>query len=95
MPKAIAVQAVFLIAVIAITIFFIVGIFWGWIDTTKFGTSQATCAVKRISYCSGFKGNKPPFDWNTKEPTGCEQYGITQPNDKCCVENKLEIKKCW
>ncbi len=95
MPKAIAVQAVFLIGVIAITLFFIVAIFWGWIGTTKFGTGQASCTAKRISYCGGFVGGKPPFDWNTKEPTGCEQYNIVKPDDQCCINNKLEITKCW
>ncbi|MBU5537460.1 MAG: hypothetical protein QW818_01460 [Candidatus Aenigmatarchaeota archaeon] len=83
MLKSIAVQAVFLIAVIAISLFFIVAIFWGWIDTTKFGTSEASCAAKKTSYCSSLLNNRPPpFDWDKKEPTDCEQFGITKPNTK-------------
>jgi len=95
MPKAIAVQAVFLIGVIAIFLFFIAAIFWGWIDTTKLGTSQATCSAKRISYCAGFTGDKKPFDWSNKEPLNCDQFNIVKPDDQCCTDNKEDVSKCW
>ena len=83
MPKAIAVQAIFLIGVIAIFLFFLIAIFWGWIDTTKLGTSQASCTAKRISYCAELLKNRdPPFDWNSKQPTNCDQFGIYKPDSK-------------
>lgn len=88
MPKAIAVQAVFLIAVIAIFLFFLVGIFWGWINTIEMGTSQATCSAKRIGYCTEWATNKKePTWWFTKEPLDCarENIGISKPS---CTECK-------
>ncbi|MBI2547561.1 MAG: hypothetical protein HYW23_03895 [Candidatus Aenigmarchaeota archaeon] len=83
MSKAVAVQAIFLIAVIAITLLFVLAIFWGWIDTTKLGTSQATCSAKKVSYCSSILNDRPkPFVWNTKEPINCDQFGIKKPINK-------------
>jgi len=91
MTKAIAVQAVFLIAVISISLFFIVAIFWGWIDTTKFGTSQASCTSKTISYCSDWGRNQElPDWWATKEPTDCGREGINI-NEPTCEECKSRI----
>ena len=96
MPKAIAVQAVFLIAVIAISLFFIVAIFWGWIDTTKFGTGQATCTAKATSYCGDWARNKErPGWWATKEPIDCsrEDIKITEPSCEECKQ-KIGYIKC-
>ena len=84
MSKAIAVQAVFLIGVIAITLFFIVAIFWGWIDTTELGTSQATCTAKKVSYCGEWASNKKePNWWATKEPTDCDREDIKISKPTC------------
>jgi len=81
MSKAIAVQAVFLIAVIAISLFFMVAIFWGWIDTTKFGTNEATCKAKRIGCCSALVSGTGKCEWNT----ACSQYNVIQPTlEECC-----------
>lgn len=81
MLKAIAVQAVFLIAVIAISLFFIVAIFWNWIDTTKFGTSEATCKANWIGCCSVLIGGAGDCKWDS----ACSQYNINQPSLKeCC-----------
>ena len=74
--KAIAVQAIFLIGVIVIFLFFIVAIFWGWIDTTKFVTSQATCTANRISYCSALSSNTKLPDWDD----ACSDYKIYKPS---------------
>ncbi len=83
MSKAIAVQAIFLIGVIAIFLLFIVALFWGWIDTTKLGTNEASCTAKRVSYCSGLLNDKDPlFDWEKKEPLSCDQFGIRKPDNK-------------
>lgn len=74
--KAIAVQAVFLIGVIAIFLFFMAAIFWGWIGVTKDTTSKASCDAHKISYCSGLIAGKTP-DWNS----GC---GTKPSIDECC-----------
>ncbi len=97
MPKAIAVQAVFLIGVIAISLFFISAIFFGWIDTTKFGTSQASCTAKKTSYCSGLiNSDKEPFAWDEKEPTDCGREGIeiSQPTKAECCSTYGKGLKC-
>ena len=84
MRKAIAVQAVFLIAVIAIFLFFLVGIFWGWIGVTKDTTGEASCKASLISYCSGLSAGKAP-EWNS----GCGK----QPSiDDCCAKGVGGIK---
>lgn len=86
MSKAIAVQAIFLIAVIAISLFFLVAIFWGWIDTTKFTTSQATCTTARIGCCSELTSGTGKCKWDSD----CSQYNIKEPTkDECCAELKL------
>ena len=87
MPKAIAVQAVFLIAVISISIFFFVGIFWGWIDTTKFSVSQATCSAAKTSCCSA----KISGTGECEIDSGCSEYNIKEPSlEECCGESKLK-----
>lgn len=79
--KAIAVQAVFLIAVIAISLFFIVAIFWGWIDTTKFGTNEATCKASWIGCCSSLISGTGKCEWDS----GCGEFDINQPTlCECC-----------
>lgn len=78
MSKAIAVQAIFLIGVIAIFLFFIVGIFAKWIDITKLGTGKAACSIQKISYCRDFVKDK---EGKWEELQDCER-----PTDKgeCC-----------
>ncbi|MBI1978661.1 MAG: hypothetical protein HYS62_01205 [Candidatus Aenigmarchaeota archaeon] len=95
MSKAIAVQAIFLIAVIAISLFFIVAIFWGWIDTTEFATNEASCRAARIGCCSALtSGTKDSCDWDS----ACSEYGVSMPTlQSCCEEQKdkaLKPKKC-
>ncbi len=85
--KAVAVHAVFIVAVIVIFIFFLAAIFFEWIDVNKLGTNQATCRMKLMNYCNDLiKTGKEPFNWNTKEPLGCENSGITQPDKIKCQE---------
>ena len=84
MSKAIAVHAVFLIGVISIFLFFVVGILFIWIDTSKLATSFASCTQKRLSYCTDWSlsGNKPDW-WGTKDPKGCESSDINIPEPTC------------
>ena len=85
MSKAIAVQAVFLIAVISILLFFLVSIFWGWIGVTKDITGEAACKAQKISYCSGLSVGKAP-DWNS----GCGE----KPSIGECCKSGIEGLKC-
>ena len=80
MKKAIAIQAVFLIGVIGIFLFFIVSIFWGWIDTTKFATSEATCTASKIGYCSALTSKTKLPEWNND----CSKYNINKPVESDC-----------
>ncbi len=85
--KAIAVQAVFLIGVIAIFMFFLIAVFIGWNNSSKIVTNQATCSAKKLSYCSSLvnQGEESTFKWDDKEPKGCDQYGISAPSSaECC-----------
>lgn len=79
MSKAIAVQAVFLIGVIAIFLFFMVAIFSQWTGITKSTVSEATCTSAKIGCCSALtSGVKEKCDWNDE----CSQYNIKQPASK-------------
>lgn len=82
--KAIAIHAVFLMGVIAISLFFIVAIFWGWIDVTKYSTSEATCRANKVSFCSALVSGTSAPNWND----GCSAYGINKPtsSQECCAE---------
>lgn len=81
MLKGIAVQAIFLIAVIAISLFFMVAIFWGWIDTTKFGVSEATCKADWIGCCSALISGTGKCELDS----ACSEYNIKQPTlEDCC-----------
>lgn len=90
MPKAIAVQAVFLVGVIAIFLFFIAAIFWGWADTTKFTTSKASCEASRVSYCSALMNGVKPEKWDD----GCGQYEINEPSLPECCSGPTKGSKC-
>lgn len=71
MSKAIAVHTLFLIGVIAFFLIFIIGIFFQWIDTTNIASNQATCTLKKISFCSEWvrTGSTPNSDtWEKKSP---------------------------
>ncbi|MBI2084099.1 MAG: hypothetical protein HYT70_00590 [Candidatus Aenigmarchaeota archaeon] len=79
MSKAVAVQAVFIVGVIAITFFFIIAIFAQWIDVSNFGSKEAGCYSKRLAYCSNWivRGQCPKWDQE------CE--GVPT-RDQCCTE---------
>lgn len=91
MPKAIAVQAVFLIGVIAITLFFIAGIFWQWISSTKGIVSDAACRANYNSCCAALvNGIKKTCEWDS----GCSQYNIDQPTlSACCSQEEFKLGK--
>ncbi|MEK6909819.1 MAG: hypothetical protein AABW61_01950 [Candidatus Aenigmatarchaeota archaeon] len=90
MPKAIAVQAVFMIAVIAIFLFFLVGIFSQWTGITKSTVNEAACTSAKIGCCSALiSGAKKTCEWDS----GCSQYKIEQPDiTSCCKEGFRSIR---
>ena len=86
MSKAIAIHAVFLIAALAIFLFFIVAIFWGWIGSTKDITSEASCKASLINHCSALGANiEPPSDWNT----ACGQKPTIED---CCAKGFKSVR---
>ena len=71
MSKAIAPHTLFIIATIAFFLLFIFGLFFQWIETNNFASNQATCTLKKISYCGEWvrTGNTPGTDsWEKKSP---------------------------
>ncbi len=84
--KAVAVQAVFLIAVIMIFLFFVAALFFQWIEWTDESTNSFSCNAKMISFCSDWrKEGKDPGWWESKGPN-CDEF-VTKPSsiDDCPV----------
>ena len=85
MSKAVAVDAIFLIAVIAIFLFFIVGIFGKWIDITKLGTGKAACSIQTTDFCRDLVNDK---ETKWEELPNCQIPELKE----CCV--KFPGPKC-
>lgn len=87
--KAIAAHTIFLVGVIVIFIFFVTATFFGWIDWSGTSANQFACSAKLYNYCSELqKTGNAPWDWNEKEPRGCENppVNITKPTKDECDE---------
>lgn len=83
--KAVAVHAIFLIAVTVIFLFFAMAIFFGWIKITEKIANPMICNSKLLSYCSEWSKTdyqKAPYDWS-KEAPGCSKKGFTPSIEKC------------
>ena len=83
MRKAVAIQAVFLVGVIAIFLFFIIMILAQWINVSDLGGGKAGCTAKLYNYCSGLVSRgKPPYSW----PSECNQYDVSEPSKTDCCQ---------
>jgi len=87
----IAINAISLIAIIVLLTLIAVIAFYQWFEGQSFATSQATCAIKFSNYCiewakTGYDPNKPPYDWSTRSPVGCDSVKIYKPTSaKDCI----------
>jgi len=89
MKKAVAVQAIFLIGVIIITLTFTLAVFAGWVKLHGAIANPLTCKIKFLDYCIKWKKTeftgKPPYDWKEEAP-GCTENGIPEPTDASCKD---------
>lgn len=82
MRKGIASHVMTIVFIIAIFGFFILLLVYNWIVATGLQASETLCTAKILNYCTdwwknGF--NQIPWDWNGKDPQGCEKFNIRQP----------------
>jgi hypothetical protein len=89
LKKAIAAHTIFIVGVITIFIFFVTATFFGWINWGGTSVSQFACSAKLLNYCSEWQKTgftKTPWDWNKKDPKGCENppININQPTEEDC-----------
>jgi len=89
LKKAIAAHTIFIVGVITIFIFFVTATFFGWINWGGASASQFACSAKLLDYCSGWQKTgftNTPYDWNKKDPKGCEEVpiNIIQPTEEEC-----------
>jgi len=94
--KAVAVDAVSLIVIIAAFLFFTVAVFLGWINVQNLEANRASCAAKLLNYCTEWwkkQFQSVPYNWAEQPPKGCEQQPINvgQPTLDDC-KSLLHIK---
>lgn len=88
--RGIAVHTLVLVIMIAMFTLVAVFIFYKWAAPSAVEATSVSCYFKKLSYCADWKSNgygTTPWDWDSKQPTGCEDYGITKPvtKDDCDV----------
>lgn len=82
--KAVAINALSLVAIITIiAILSLVGLY-KWFEGQTLITNQANCFIKFSNYClewakTGYDTSKPPYDWDSKSPVGCDKVKINKP----------------
>jgi hypothetical protein len=76
--------------VVVISIISVIALY-KYIEGQTIATNQATCAIKFSNYClewakTAYDPTNPPYDWDSKSPTGCENVKIYKPqNSKECI----------
>lgn len=87
--RAIAMDAVSLVVIIALLLFVSAAVVIGWINVQNLQASQAACSAKLVGYCSEWSLNNfqnVPYNWNTQSPTDCDKdpIKISQPSLQQC-----------
>ncbi|MCX6820871.1 MAG: hypothetical protein NT016_02895 [Candidatus Aenigmarchaeota archaeon] len=88
--RGVAVHTLVLVIMIAMFAILAIFIFYKWASPSVVEATTVSCDFKKLAYCGDWKANAygtTPWDWSTKQPTGCDAYGITQPatKDDCKV----------
>jgi len=89
--KGIAVNAISLIVIVVLVTFFALILYYKWYDTTNLNLTKTNCILKRADYCLEWAKNsydtlKPPFDWESRSPGGCDKVGVSKPQTSAdCV----------
>lgn len=82
LKKGIVPHTLFIIGVIVIFMIIIAAVLFDWIDWSSQGASAYACNAKLLKYCSEWRmKNEIPWDWNSRDPKGCEEFGVVQPTD--------------
>ena len=86
LKKAIAAHTIFIVGAITIFILFVTATFFGYIDWSGKNASQFACQSKLLSYCSELQKGRTPWNWDNKDPKGCENppININQPSADDC-----------
>lgn len=89
--KGVAVDALSLVVTITIiTLLALVGLYI-YFQNQIVATNQLTCGIKYSSYClewakTNYDTSKPPYDWDTKSPVGCDKVKVYKPqSSKDCI----------
>ena len=87
--KAVAINAVSLIVIIAAFLFVTVAIFLGWINIQNLEANRVSCAAKLLNYCTDWwkkQFQSVPYSWADQPPNGCENdpIKIGQPTAEDC-----------
>lgn len=85
--KAIATHTIVLVIMMALFAIFSLFMFYKFSDITSIESTAATCAFKKIMYCTDWKVNNygdEPWNWTDKPPAGCGEFGIDKPTKEDC-----------
>jgi cell division protein FtsL len=85
MSKGVGWYVIFIILVIAMFIAAMLVVFWHYINAQNIQATREACAIKLQNYCYRWVTEKrEPGDWDKVYPQGCEQFGITKPDESYC-----------
>jgi len=87
--KAIAVHTIVLVIMMGLFAVFAIFMFYKFSEGTNIESTAATCAFKKIMYCTDWKANNyggEPWNWADKSPAGCSKFGIGKPTKEDCEE---------
>lgn len=84
--KAVAWYIIFIIAIIALTIFGLGIVLYHFISIGPREADRISCQMKYWNYCFRWlKDKKEPGDWDKIAPQeGCEKFGIEKPKENDC-----------
>jgi len=87
--KGVAVHALVIVILMGFFALVAIFLFYKWAVVSNIEANTATCAFKKIAFCTDWRGNNydtEPWTWDDKAPKGCEDYGITKPDRAACDE---------
>jgi hypothetical protein len=89
----ISTNAVYIIVITVMTIilaFIGLGLVGDWLGS---GASEGACTQKLVDFCTSWQlggFGDDPFDWETVEPTGCDEFEVYKPTREEC-ENLISV----
>lgn len=83
--QGVAVHTLVLVIMIAMFAIVAIFIFYKWAQPSAIEATTVSCDFKKLAYCADWKVNgygTRPWDWDTKQPAGCEAFDVPQPLGK-------------